>query len=55
MAGETLMRGEISLEVVQAFILLSLYSYASETDKTRSDRSWMLLGVAIRSVEGRTR
>ena len=45
-AGTALIGGQKSVEVVQAFLLLSLYPVPSR--KWEDDRSWIFLGVSIR-------
>ena len=47
-AGTALIGGQKSVEVVQAFLLLSLYPVPSR--KWEDDRSWIYLGVSIRCV-----
>ena len=47
-AGTALIGGQKSVDVVHAYILLSLYPVPSR--KWEDDRSWIYLGVAIRCV-----
>ncbi|KAF7791677.1 hypothetical protein EIP86_002700 [Pleurotus ostreatoroseus] len=47
-AGTALIGGQKSVEVVHAYILLALYPVPSR--KWEDDRSWIYLGVAIRSA-----
>lgn len=47
-AGTALIGGQKSVEVVHAYILLSLYPVPAR--KWEDDRSWIYLGVAIRCV-----
>jgi len=41
------MHGYKSLEIVQAYLLLSLYG-SGAVERYEQDRTWMLLGMAIR-------
>ncbi len=45
-AGEALIGGRKSVEVVQAYILLALYPVPCR--RWEDDRSWVYLGLAIR-------
>ena len=49
-AGTALIGGQKSVDIVHAYILLSLYPVPSR--KWEDDRSWIYLGVAIRLVLG---
>jgi hypothetical protein len=50
-AGTALIGGHKSVDVVHAYILLSLYPVPSR--KWEDDRSWIYLGVAIRFVSSK--
>ncbi|CAK5277496.1 unnamed protein product [Mycena citricolor] len=41
-------RGYKSLEIVQAYLLLSLYGCGGAVERYEQDRTWILLGMAIR-------
>lgn len=47
-AGTALIDGQSSVDAVHAYILLSLYHVPAR--KWEEDRSWIYLGLAIRSV-----
>jgi hypothetical protein len=47
-AGKALVYGKKSVEVCQGYILLSLYPVSAR--RWEDDRSWIYLGLAIRSV-----
>ena len=47
-AGTALISGQKSVEVCQAYILLSLYPVPAR--RWEDDRSWLYLGMAIRRV-----
>jgi hypothetical protein len=48
MIGSIIASGETNVELVQGFTLLSMYSRASGGNVPRSERPWMLLGIALR-------
>lgn len=47
-AGKALVDGSISIDVCQAYLLMAVYPRPGK--KWDKDRSWMLMGVAIRFV-----